>query len=679
METAFLQDTLTDNKQIFERIFFEITQAKDEILVAMAWFTDPELFAALESKLKENVRVSIILSEQSDNDKLDFSGLKSQGAEVISIKNVGYGMMHQKFCVIDKKLAISGSYNWTVNAKTNNHETVIVTSYEKTVNELIDTFNNIKSRSIRLSQGEALDQILKSEKIEKAMVVTDPIGNTHQPQSIQEQSIKEFKSVLDSIIAAEVGNFDKELLRQNGYTRSKDNNGDHQVLPQAMDSVYSNFINDIDVIEERKNKLSTKIEEQQRLSVESLESKISYEEKRITEENRVNVENAKRSTLDLESEKDTLNIELKNNNNTRIPFIREAIEVILNKIKFAEREFIKPAISWPIMLTCFFMFFVLASYIFVFYSSVAYILVFSKEDINEILLRGRTIEVPEIFNPHVFEKIGSKGTGGILFLLFFVGLPYCLGLLHIFKINLVNDKQPNAVVRWFRQHYWLLLIIIVDIFIAFKVSRNINQIEYATNVTNTKLGFLEVFTSDNFWLVFVFGALSIYLFKIVTTKLFALFDDRNPTSDERKNRLLIEQLQQELLLKQEEVHKIELENNNVEIKITTINREIEKFKLILDNLPIKFNDAITLLKQELEQGKERLINFSNIYKSHIANDKLPISVSALEDRINVFLEGWSKYLHDTYSMQIAERKTAVAIIEIETWKNQKIEHYNLTA
>lgn len=106
----------------------------------MAWFTNDELFDILLDRANHGVQVSVILPEHADNEKLDFEILdRSPNAEVIKIKNVGYGMMHQKFCVIDRKVAIKGSYNWSKNAK-NNHENVIVTNFSKTVEEFVRTF-----------------------------------------------------------------------------------------------------------------------------------------------------------------------------------------------------------------------------------------------------------------------------------------------------------------------------------------------------------------------------------------------------------------------------------------------------------------------------------------------------------------------------------------------------------
>ena len=119
-------------KKIFEILKQVLSTAKFEILIASSWFTDPVLFDIILERLRANVKVNIIIAENIDNEKLPFDKINDLGGFCIKIKNVGYGMMHQKFCVVDQKIAVHGSYNYTLNARNNNHESVIYTTYKKT-------------------------------------------------------------------------------------------------------------------------------------------------------------------------------------------------------------------------------------------------------------------------------------------------------------------------------------------------------------------------------------------------------------------------------------------------------------------------------------------------------------------------------------------------------------------
>jgi len=61
-----------------------------------------------------------------------------------------------------------------------------------------------------------------------------------------------------------------------------------------------------------------------------------------------------------------------------------------------------------------------------------------------------------------------------------------------------------------------------------------------------------------------------------------------------------------------------------------------------------------------------------IYTQHIHSDNLPISVDALKDRINVFLEGWNDFLCGEYAVVRAALKTAQAKEAATEWQNEKL-------
>ncbi|NGM73302.1 phospholipase D-like domain-containing protein, partial [Sphingobacterium sp. SGL-16] len=336
-----VQDSLSDNKEIIERIKKELLEAQREILVAMAWFTDDDLFKILLNKADQGLEISIIIAEHADNEKLDFDLLNTKpNGEVIKIKNVGYGMMHQKFCIIDKEVVINGSYNWSKNAK-NNHENVIVTNFSKTVEEFLNTFHDMKDRAIQVLSGVPINQIQVNNNYVQSQRDTKPM----EKLSFQEQSLIEFKQVLDNIIATEVGSLDKGLISQSAYNRAKENNGDHQVLPQAMDSLYSNFINEIEVVAEKKTRLKNRIDEQLKLSVGNIEIKTENEINTKKENYQLEDKNLKENILNTEKEMEKAQSTIESNLKTQVPFFQAQIEKIRQKINEQRIEFVKPPID----------------------------------------------------------------------------------------------------------------------------------------------------------------------------------------------------------------------------------------------------------------------------------------------------------------------------------------------
>jgi hypothetical protein len=666
-----VQDTLSNNLEIIDRIKRELLNAQTEILVAMAWFTNDELFEILLDRANQGVQVSVILPEHADNEKLDFEILnRSPNAEVIKIKNVGYGMMHQKFCVIDRKVAINGSYNWSKNAK-NNHENVIVTNFSKTVDEFVNTFHNIKNRAKQLLNGIPLDEI--QDNRDYAILKKEAVSM--KKLSFQEQSLAEFKEVLDNIIATEVGSLDKGLIRQSAYNRAKDNNGDHQVLPQAMDSLYSNFINEIEIVSEKKSRLKNKIDEQLKLSIGNIEIKTENEVNTKKENYRLEDKNLREDILNTEKEIEKAKSAIESNLETQLPFFQAQIEKIRQKINEQKIEFVKPPIDnlKTIILTT--LLTLLIGYIFVFYSSVAYIFMFSNEDAINEALKGGNVATPEVFNPHAITNIWHKGTGGILFLILFVSIPLGLGMYEYLtktsdeeEINTRDNSHFKVFVKQFNKYGGLLFILVVDAFIAYKVAININKIENLKHSREvTKVTFVDMLVTSNFWLVFILGTLGIFLFSKVFEKLIASVNKRNQTHQHAVTKQIIANLESDIEKYENDIKDIYAKNDESKATLLVMHANLSSLKQELQKLPVQHSEQLNDLKQLLNSFKEKIINLSNIYKSQIDNDKLPISKSEMENRCNIFMEGWSKYLYEFYAVQLAEIKTKDAIQEIENW------------
>ncbi|MPS71839.1 MAG: DUF1669 domain-containing protein [Chryseobacterium sp.] len=682
MDNLVIQDTIDDSEKILERIKAELQRAESEILVAMAWFTNVELYSIIENKLEKNIKVSIILSEQPDNEKLDFDNLIRKGAQLERIKNVGWGMMHQKFCIIDRNIAISGSYNWSNNAK-NNHENVIVTSFPKTVNELVDTFFKIQNRAKKINDGYSIED-LKREEENKISEIDESLNKVKQKDKIsfQEQSFHEFKDVLDHIIATEVGSFDKELLKENAYKRALENNGDHQVLPQAMDSLYSNFINEIEVIQDKKSRLKNKIEEQLKISISNVELKTENEVNNLNLNlilESKNIENDIKTTQRQVDEKKSI---ITTNKDVKLPFLENKVEVLKKNIGTLRLEFVKPPINWPMSLLLGFLTIILFSYIFVFYSSVAYIFMFSKEDTLTQIATGVVTETAEVFNAHAITKIWDKGAGGIMFLFLFVGIPVALGLVDLIKndhTELSDHVNNTGKSKNLYRILGLLGILLVDGFMAYKVSKNINEIDYLTNKTDVRLQTMDVIYTESFWLVFILGSLGVFLFGLVVESLFNRFNKRNATFQQEKTKYLVQQDQNEINDLEIQINVYKEENSRIDAEVSILEKDKESQNTELQNIPINTNNRINFLQQQLLSFKEKVENLAQIYRSQIDNDRLPLSRAEMENRVNIFMEGWSKFLYDKYSISIAESKTTEAIHQCETWLQSLSIHTNLTS
>ncbi len=119
----------------------EIHQAKYSIWVAVAWFTDRDLANLLYKKSKQGVNIQIIINDDKINASL--SGKLNGYFETYLVPPSMKKLMHNKFCVIDLKTVIHGSYNWTNKAQYNN-ETISLIHNRAHAEEFADQFLKLK-------------------------------------------------------------------------------------------------------------------------------------------------------------------------------------------------------------------------------------------------------------------------------------------------------------------------------------------------------------------------------------------------------------------------------------------------------------------------------------------------------------------------------------------------------
>ncbi len=106
---------------IQSRIIDEIREAKFLIWIAMAWFTNKNIFDELVKKRNKGLDVKIIIDNNRVNqEKPSFSLEKYFEVYRVDVTSPRYkNIMHRKFCVIDLEVAMHGTFNWTSAANYN--------------------------------------------------------------------------------------------------------------------------------------------------------------------------------------------------------------------------------------------------------------------------------------------------------------------------------------------------------------------------------------------------------------------------------------------------------------------------------------------------------------------------------------------------------------------------------
>ena len=125
-------------------IVYHISHAKESLKIAMAWFTNPVIFNYLLRACKRGVQVELLINNDKINNRLNglpFDKLIQNNAALYIAEPPS--LIHHKFCIIDDRMVIDGSYNWTVGAETNNDENIVVIENGKVIDTFLKAFRNL--------------------------------------------------------------------------------------------------------------------------------------------------------------------------------------------------------------------------------------------------------------------------------------------------------------------------------------------------------------------------------------------------------------------------------------------------------------------------------------------------------------------------------------------------------
>lgn len=134
-------------ENIKHHIQTELRKAKISVFVAVAWFTDDDLFEELVNLSRKGIQIQLLLNQDeiNENSGLDYPILFRNGGMVYFV-NTSEILMHNKFCVIDKKTVLNGSFNWTRKASSNLENLTIIRDIQ-TSNKFIKQFESLKEKS----------------------------------------------------------------------------------------------------------------------------------------------------------------------------------------------------------------------------------------------------------------------------------------------------------------------------------------------------------------------------------------------------------------------------------------------------------------------------------------------------------------------------------------------------
>ena len=170
-------------KNIQEELITKIHEAKDSLKIAVTWLTNHDLFNAVIKKLDDpNFKVSLIVLNDRINNKKE--GVNFQN--LINKKGAFYysgvdNMVHHKFCIVDDKTLITGSYNWTYYAENRNWENIIIIDNADIVKGYIEEFDKV------IQNHEKVESILSSQKMDNGINSIEYLKTDYKFQAKKEE------------------------------------------------------------------------------------------------------------------------------------------------------------------------------------------------------------------------------------------------------------------------------------------------------------------------------------------------------------------------------------------------------------------------------------------------------------------------------------------------------------
>lgn len=119
-----------------------IEQATNKINIAVFDLSDQEIIGALKNRRAKELRI-IIDQKYHSYLKDEFNEGKEWRRLNGRSKGTKGGMMHNKFCIIDDTLIVTGSYNFSENADRKNHENMVFIYDLKVIQQYQEEFERL--------------------------------------------------------------------------------------------------------------------------------------------------------------------------------------------------------------------------------------------------------------------------------------------------------------------------------------------------------------------------------------------------------------------------------------------------------------------------------------------------------------------------------------------------------
>jgi hypothetical protein len=637
-----MEQVITDGQACKAKIIESISQANSTIKVAMAYFTDKEIAEELISARKRGVDVQVVLSDDSVNNEI-IDRLKARVSLVIFESN-GRGIMHHKFCIIDNSLLLHGSYNYTYNATKKNQESLNITDS----NNLISEYSNI------------FDTLTKDATVTNIYLNENPIFQPTQDDNYLERFTEQLKNHISQIF----DDFNHNEIVENGRKLAEQNLGAENVFLTYLDTILATVNKRLSQEDQIRTLVRIRMNA-------SLENALELNSINLASDlNLLNIYcNEKKSII--QAQIDTLKNRVKekqekyNKINEEASNVRATINELNDEIDNLDRQIVvRPFWTFPTILKLFLttIFFL---YLSLFFSSAIWKIFFEEGEILKLLSRGITPETPPLFDANALMKIFSKKGVfyGAIAALFFI-IPVLLT-----SIKLLSNKNKFIEIAV----GWIIGIFAIDVVVAILISQHTFEIKRLLVGGSEKWELRNAFTNGEFWLIFIFGALPLFLTKILIENIWLAYNKSNPESVDREKTLLRNSKRRNLSEQQQAYEVLKMRLDTLTSEIDELKTNITKKEDEKNEINSYENNKKLELKERNEKRNKNLREVYNSFISSVESGNRHFLRDAISGRISAFKTGFYNFLNNYFATKVATNKIESLEAAHRNWENRNFE------
>ena len=637
-----MEQVFTQGVSCKAKILESITSATNEIKVAMAFFTDRDIANELLKTTDKGVRVVIILSHDSNNENIKL--LLEPKCEVHIHKANGRGIMHHKFCIIDKTLLLHGSYNYTYNALNNNEESLNLTDSQNLISEYSNIFKNLLAGLESLHTAEP----------------TLTMSPTKDDSDYLEKFTEELKNHISQIF----DNFSPEEISKIGNNLSKESDGAEAVFINYLDATLSEVNTILNQNDHTKVLVKTRMTSSLDRAVETNSKDLGSDLKLLSERSE-NQKNEIQTKIDTLKERKRTKQDEYNKENATLGGIKATISELNDEIDSLDRQIVvRKFWTLPNVLKLL-LSFLFIIYLSIFFGSAIWKIFFEEGEIMKLLSKGITPQAPPLFDANALLKIYTKKGvffGGIATLFFLVPV-----LLTSIKLLIPNNKFIEYAVGW------VIGILAIDVVVSVLISQHTFEIKRLVTGSSEVWTWSSALKSGEFWLIYIFGALPLFLTKTLIENIWAAYNKSNPESVDRERFLMRNSLRRKLSENNQELEVYKTKTSMILTDTEEIQKAISKFEDDKDNIDVLENNRKFELQERSEKKNKNLREIYNSFMASVDSGNKLFLQNVIGGRITAFKQGFFLHLASYYSQNVAVRKMESIEASYNSWNKRNFE------